>query len=321
MKNTFKILILSLMIISIDSFAQVIPVGNISSSNTTTFQQLTQKEIENILSPSEGFIAFNKTTNCVNYYLNNQWNELCGSCIPKPPVAPDIESIVVDDLDIIIYFKKNDTSNINQELNALLLPDSILTYTTTNQIIFKNVVAGNHVVKYYFKNKCGNGISRTSPNIEIQPKDICGNFELEFNQQQIPINTFINKCWFTSDVTSVPNVNAKDVFISKEGNYYYNAKILINNNVCPVGWHLPNLKDAEELSNYLLGNEARIAKFSPSLNGSYSPKEKLVNYGTGSAYWIKDGNTEKVFVVNKLGTMIVDVTKQNVYTTIRCVKD
>lgn len=40
-----------------------------------------------IVSPADGLVIFNTTTNCLNYMVAGFWQEVCGVCIPQPTTA------------------------------------------------------------------------------------------------------------------------------------------------------------------------------------------------------------------------------------------
>ena len=49
--------------------------------------RITSIERDAIASPPTGLIIYNITTNCINYYKNSAWWELCGTCTPNPTTA------------------------------------------------------------------------------------------------------------------------------------------------------------------------------------------------------------------------------------------
>ncbi|MCX6271686.1 MAG: hypothetical protein NTU44_10790 [Bacteroidetes bacterium] len=56
-------------------------------SNTAGMLQLTDQQRDTIANPSDGMVIFNLTSHCINVYRNNNWFEVCGSCVPQPTNA------------------------------------------------------------------------------------------------------------------------------------------------------------------------------------------------------------------------------------------
>jgi hypothetical protein len=48
-------------------------------------KSLTQTEID-LITPYNGLTLHNSTTNCINYYYQNNWFEACGTCTPQPTI-------------------------------------------------------------------------------------------------------------------------------------------------------------------------------------------------------------------------------------------
>jgi hypothetical protein len=63
---------------------------------------MTQEEIDQ-LKPQNGMMIFNITQNAITYYSNGSWYLMSGECAPKPR-SPEIDSFVVKDDKVLIYF-------------------------------------------------------------------------------------------------------------------------------------------------------------------------------------------------------------------------
>ncbi|PRB02777.1 hypothetical protein CQ046_11255 [Chryseobacterium sp. MYb7] len=97
----------------------VVSIGTISPSPYSSLEidskkglrlpQLTSEEISNLddissteLSKKDGLIIYNITTNCINFWVSDEWRELCGSsvCNPvtgTPQISPSNPSLQVGD--------------------------------------------------------------------------------------------------------------------------------------------------------------------------------------------------------------------------------
>jgi hypothetical protein len=95
-----KLILLFVVITIIQSISAQVKIGNNPNAinNSAVFElettdkgflapRLTTTQRDAIVSPAEGLVIYNITTQCINYRTNNQWSEICGNCAPQPTTS------------------------------------------------------------------------------------------------------------------------------------------------------------------------------------------------------------------------------------------
>lgn len=308
------LILLFALCISAQSNIYALKEGNSNRS----FVLLTQDEINAIPAPANGFICINTTSNCINYFSNNQWFELCGECMPKINFTPSIDTVFTEYSSLFIKFKSLNIDTSTQ-IVVLLLPDSMIMKSQHSEFVFTNLENGTYSVVYYLQNKCGMGPISSYNRIHINSAQVCTDSIVTFNKNEYTIHSFEKSCWYTSDVKEPTTLS---FHLSNTNNYYYAFNTVENSKLCPDGWHIANSNDANSLLSLFAKNKASISTFKLNYVGSYLDK-KIINEGVGNTYWLVDkgSKNEKLFIVSSSGGFIVDVTGQNAYATVRCVRD
>ncbi|MCP4088980.1 MAG: hypothetical protein GY746_04220, partial [Gammaproteobacteria bacterium] len=58
-----------------------------STSEGILYPRMNTAQRDAISNPASGLQIYNTTTNCLNYYFNSNWHEVCGICTPQPTPA------------------------------------------------------------------------------------------------------------------------------------------------------------------------------------------------------------------------------------------
>jgi hypothetical protein len=74
-------------------------------NNNVSVPVLTQQEIDKMTQPGEGYVLLNKTTGCINYFINNTWFQQCGNCLPETKNYT-IDSVLQKGASLEVYFTK-----------------------------------------------------------------------------------------------------------------------------------------------------------------------------------------------------------------------
>ncbi|HNS18355.1 MAG TPA: FISUMP domain-containing protein [Bacteroidales bacterium] len=59
----------------------------LQSTSAASLPSMTTQQRDAIQNPVSGMTINNLTTNCLNYYVNERWYEICGNCTPLPTAA------------------------------------------------------------------------------------------------------------------------------------------------------------------------------------------------------------------------------------------
>ena len=95
--TTKKLIIAALLLVSMASFAQVgintttpnasAMLDVVSDNKGLLPPRMTTAQRNAIASPAAGLVIYNTTTNCLNFYTTNGWNESCGSLACGNPIT------------------------------------------------------------------------------------------------------------------------------------------------------------------------------------------------------------------------------------------
>lgn len=291
----------------------VIQIDNRSMS----FPILSQQEIDRLQPPAEGFVVMNKTSGCLNYYLNNSWFQLCGNCLPE--TSPYyIDSIVQKNAMVEIYFRKSDADTLhivsdkqkitvsNEESPALLrLPLNV------DSLFFNASVS----------NKCYSNERLRSYSIAIRRISFSVPKTVSIENKNTIIRNISETWWMCEDWLKAPaNASTDQRLIS------------YSDNMCPAGWKIPNRKAWQDLLNVFEGNVSEIfepaetenASIQLRLLGAYSNDEKkMYSEGSTGNYWVGETDSKgKQYLINitRNGYMFVSENKERARLNLRCVK-
>lgn len=289
---------------------------NIQLPANNSLPILSQEQIDQFAIPAEGYVVLNRTTNCINYYLNNTWFEQCGNCLPH--TAPYfIDSIVQRNSFIEIYFRKNENDTLHLQIGndtynvfASKSPQKVRIASNTDSI--KVVLS--------VSNKCYRNQQQKVYAIALKKIATAAPYNLPIEGNTIEVRGVNNSIWFCSDWTASNLPLAKLPFVS------YADKM------CPTGWKLPTKNDWENLlMNYgdaftEVFEKPTAENLSIGLNklGAYAVEEKkTVGANFMGTYWTSDktDNGSRYLVnVSANGYMFIAEKQEKVRANLRCIK-
>lgn len=296
-------------------FAQQ-PIIAIENKNTT-IPLLSQEEISRMEFPAEGLMVLNKSTNCINYYLNNTWFQQCGSCLPET-FPYSIDSITQKSNTLLIYFQKSQTDTLWFELpNSNLRIEAI----QNPQTIRIPLNADSISITTYVSNKCYSKQREAKTSIRINRIVNTPPQKLKLEGKEIQVRNLGGLTWMCEDWTTNPNAKTAS-----------DRLVMLQANSCPAGWRLPSKKDWESLMNFYQISQAEIFEKPTAENvsiglskyGAYSIEEKrIIGEGDMGSYWVNDkagnGNQFLINVTNN-GYMFVNEKKEKAKLNLRCVQ-
>lgn len=295
------------------SQAPIIQIDNRSMS----FPILSSEEIDRMQSPAEGFVVMNKTTNCINYYLNNSWYQLCGSCLPE--TSPFfIDSVVQKNSIAEVYFRKHKTDILH-----IICGNQTLSISNESSPIKLKVPFNNDTLAFiaYVSNKCYTLQKSQSFKFPIRRVSSSAPKTINIDDRSITVRNISGTWWMCDDWLKVPaNLPPSQRLVS------------YSENMCPSGWKIPIKKDWQQLMDVFESAPAEIlekptvdnSSISISLTGAYATEEKrMIGEGSMGSYWVGETDSKgKQYLINitQNGYMFVAENKQKAKLNLRCVK-
>lgn len=276
---------------------------------------LPQSEIEQ-MEPGDGYLVFNTTSGCLNYYFSKKWFEVCGNCIPKPQL-PDIDTITQVNNLLEIKFKPIPKSEISFQIATtnkwIFAQDSIISIPIPN-----NLSSVELIIKT--TNTCG--AIDTSIDLKIKALVIGKIENIKINQKDISTRKIGSTRWMCQDYLP-PTIQA----IKEQPSFF---TIADEKNTCPSGWSVPSQKDWEQLlSNYtnnyqelFLKPEDKNASIGLGNKGLYSVEEKKFYAPDAAYYWMKGKNEDKqnLLSITKNGFQFLSEKAEKAAMPLRCVQ-
>lgn len=280
-------------------FAQPIVVEN---KGYSSFPLLSQEEIDKLL-PSNGQIVFNRTTGSINYWYNNNWFAVKGTCIPEPQI-PKIDSITVENAIGHLYLT-------NSHDSLKLWSNKKWFYSNNQQLDFRvepNNSEQNVLVSA--RNSCGNKDSVIM--FTIKPFNITDVSAEKMNGTSVKVRKINTIVWMTED-------------------YFSESQTMVNDKCdCPDGWELPSKEVwTSLLKNYSLDySEMFMTPTSSNLSIGLGKKGVLHSKGeigreTTGYYWVDNGGKGKrmLLLVSENGYMFVEDKTNGLRMSLRCIKN
>lgn len=300
------------IILCFRSFGQI----NIQLPANNALPVLSQEEIDRIAIPAEGYAALNKTTNCINYYLNGIWFEQCGNCLPH--TAPYfIDSIIQTSSFAAIYFRKSEKDTLHLQVGkdtynlfAAKSPHKVRVSPNADSMKVVSTVS----------NKCYTHQQQQVHTIPLKKMATAAPYNLQIEGKKIEVRGVNNNIWFCSDWIAGNLPPAKFPLLS------YSDKM------CPTGWKLPTRNDWENLlKNYgdtfdELFDKPTAENLSIGLNkhGAYAVEEKkTVGANFVGTYWTSDktdNGSRYLINISANGYMFIAEKTENVRASLRCIK-
>ncbi len=275
----------------------------------------TQSQIDEMQVVAQGYMVFNTTTGCLNYYFGKNWYQLCGECIPQPKI-PSITKIEEKASKLLVHF------------NPIKM-DSIIAYVGKYQY-----VSYQSPLAIYLREKIENPVP-----IQLRVFTICGYIDTTLT---VNLN-------YTTSVSPVliEEIDGKKIRYRKYGNckwmvddWQLDKPIAMNSpywismentkNPCPKGWLVPTENDWKTLLEHFDGNYMALFEkptdqnLSLGLNkrGIYGTQEKKLIIENISSYYVGDKNNKKQKLINlsENGYIIPEEDPKLFMLPLRCIQ-
>lgn len=306
-----------LLLFSISAgFSQFIVPPVVSSSNVNV-PVLTQSEIDYIQSPAEGYVVINKTTNCINYYINQTWFQQCGSCLPE--TAPyTIDSFVQKGTNGLLYFSKSSNDTLHLRFGEAVV--SIFEQTSPAAIKLP-IDEDTLKLRTYVSNRCYTEQRTNQYFFRLRKNNNSAPYKLTVSNKEIIVRKIGNTIWMCDDwLQSNKSSNLSTILVA------------YSSGMCPVGWNVPSKKDwgdlmeqyAVSISEVFEKPEATNMSIGIKTLGAYSVDEKrIVGEQSMGSYWAEDrasnGNQSLINITDS-GYMFVAEKAEKARLNLRCVK-
>jgi len=300
-----------------DSSVVFFNVGSLLSSRSSErgIPFRTQSQIDSIQMVAEGYMVFNTTTGCLNYYFGKKWYEICGTCIPKPQF-PKIDSIVTTQSKILIYYQHHKMDS----LVAILQNKKYSSTKSPLTLFIQTQIANSAPILLQAYNPCGMKDTTIQVNITSM-QSLSPILTEEIDGKKIRYRKYGNCKWMVDDFPSEkPIVSKSPQWVSMEN----------NKNPCPKGWLVPTEKDWLKLLEFFEGNYAALFETPTDENitlglkksGIYLIQEKnIVGSGTAS-YWVgeRKGNKHKLINLTDNGHLVPEEDPKLFLLPLRCIQ-
>ncbi|MBP7497553.1 MAG: hypothetical protein KA792_07830 [Bacteroidales bacterium] len=263
---------------------------------------LTQAQID-ALSPYDGMVVHNKTTNCINYYYGSSWFESCGVCTPQPTKA----DAGADQLILIgtsATLAANTPVKGTGQWSIISGEGGIINNMTSSTSTFTGKAETKYSLRWAITTSCG--VSADTVVIWFWS---CGT-EITDSRDGKNYQTVIigSQCWMKQNLNIGIRINgninqANNSSIEKYcynndegycnvygGLYQWNEMMQYvetegAKGICPVGWHLPSDGEWKQLEMYLGMSQSEADN-----DGDRGSDECGKLKETGTAHWY-DPNT------------------------------
>ncbi len=303
------------------------------NDSKTVLEKLSESERDLIGNPIEGRMILNTTTNCINYYSNNQWYSLCGKCLPETPEVL-IDSVNFTNGQLAIYF--ND--KIKAEMFNIKVEPLNWHFTTTHSPLIVNVRLDSVYtsINLSAEGVCGEGPIIEKDSVLLYTYSSCGQ-QKEITDKRdgskYQLAEMFGQCWIKGYLRYFPE-GSKDI-ITKNEHLFYKGNVIekMPNGLCPAGFHIPfknevgdllesskiafNQYSLEESYNY------QIKELGVEFVGGYDSKKNSSFEGISDFFWINTGkgnNDPNLVLLNSKG-MLTTIIPSNSFMPIRCIKD
>lgn len=217
--------------------------------------RLSTEQISAMQNVTDGTTVFNTTTGCLNYFFGGMWNESCGNCIPKYS-KPRITKI--NALKQGVEIELADTGFYQ----AILLPDSEIISTRSQKMIIATppMASANKKYRVLVSNLNDPCIRRPATDTAIVfPVEMVNGKPVKAKYPFATVSTAQN-IWMAEPLANM--VSDEKVCMKVNGRPYYNwnalnkdsfnltAPVYYSKNVCPAGFAIPTVKQAEDLIAY-----------------------------------------------------------------------
>ncbi|MCS6895236.1 MAG: hypothetical protein NZZ60_03680 [Bacteroidia bacterium] len=263
---------------------------------------------------SEGLIVLGEEDSCLYYLRRGRWFRVCGECLPIP-LPPKIDSISVGLGDLLIFWSTSAPLELGEEIEGLILPESLAFRSTLSPFYAELKVGGIHKVLLRRKGLCGYSSWVAKDSIEV-PYARCPAFPLQ--GRTVATIGVGRTCWALEDWAGEPRLAANR---HKEGGLYFsNRRLAEIQAALPPGWRLPTQKECEVLLSVINQAKHRLDKLRFERKGAYVPEDRQwIGIGEVAIYLIGDA-PDKALVVNPLGGLIAPLEGKEIHARVRLVR-
>lgn len=334
-----NLLLLFILFISTYAFsnAQIVIKSNTDDPKTTleVFSESQRDSLKNVM---DGRTILNSTTNCINYYSNNNWYALCGDCLPETPIVK-VDSAIFKNGELSVYFDENKARN--EKINSFIIKILPLNWIfSTDHSPFRITVKLDSTfatIAVAGIGKCGAGKDALTDPIWFFSNHPCGSQESVIDSRDGQVYQLVemgDQCWLNGYLRFVPSTKI-NYLKEKEFIFYEWVKefSLDENGMCPAGFHIPDKAEADLFSltiddpyNQLVTQEAydqQLKEFGVEFLGGYDNKKVKIFSGQSDFFWIQDFKDKQdayLGLLNNRGVIIATVSKRS-FMPIRCIKN
>ncbi|MEN2993436.1 MAG: hypothetical protein ABDH91_07790 [Bacteroidia bacterium] len=263
---------------------------------------------------TEGIVVLGEEDSCLYYLRRGRWFRLCGECLPLP-LPPQLDSISVGLGDVLIFWSTSTPLELGEEIEGLILPESLEFRGTLSPFYAELKVGGLHRVLLRRKGLCGYSPWVVRDSLWV-PYARCPAFPLQ--GRMVATVGVGQTCWAVEDWAGEPRLAASR---HKEGGLYFsNRRLAEIQAVLPSGWRLPTQKECEALLSVINQAKARLDKLRFERKGAYAPEERQwIGLGEVAIYLIGDA-PDKALVINPLGGLIAPLEGKEIHARVRLVR-
>lgn len=298
-------------------FAQKTTSPLLLNNNIAKF---TQKERDTLSNVTDGFLIFNLSSGCFNYYFQQKWLEICGTCEKPVPFITKKENGV----DEFTFFMQPLPLKTTYIVNTV--PTTTVIIDSTGILHFINVRENtNYTISISAKNECGTSLPQIE-NYLYKGKDACEGISLftdNKTKKSYTTSIYHHQCWLNNDLFFIASDNKynKEIEISKEGKTYYSIEYLIQEDICPAGWHIPEKEEVVIFQKNYQEKKGNTAFFSP--NGIYNTSLSEIKNKDQMYLFFYNKNHDvdySILKLNAVETELIQPEEKNKYA-VRCIKD
>ncbi len=329
-------------------------------SKGVLINRMTTSERDAIVDPADGLQIFNLTTGCFDYYFNENWYSICGTC--PAPESPVTGVHVPSQTDIVWNwntvsgadgYKWNTSSNYNSATDV----GTATTYTQSGLS-----AATPYTLYVWAYNECGH--SDVTTLTQTTSSFVCGSSITDARDgQTYPTVLVGTQCWLAKNLNYNQSSMGSDWCYNNDANnctvygrlYDFSAATQGSTSssspsgvqgVCPSGWYLPSNNEYTALETFLGGNSVAGGKIkeagtthwnSPNTGatnssgmtalpgGHYSVSSStFFNLGSTSNYWTAtqfDGSNGWAFnLANNIASVNRNASDKSFGFSVRCLK-
>jgi uncharacterized protein (TIGR02145 family) len=304
----------TISLISVNGLAQI---QIMAPSANASLPILTQKQFDEMAVPAEGYQAFNSTTGCIQYYLNQTWYRLCGDCLPETgPYTIDLT--VQKGRTLFVHFTKSagDTLIVHikgqeEKVVGIVSPVAVRLPSTGDTA---TLVTG-------LSNKCYKEQRVAERKVPLKQAGIGPLRQEDIEGKPVNVRPCAGLIWMCDDRIAKDNRPAKDRLIT------YAA------GSCPAGWRVPTVKEWEGLLRNYEGDPKEVFMVPGNDNGSIGlsqlgawvvDEKAMIMEGISGYYWASDkaqNGDQYLLNITPNGYMTISGKATNARMNLRCVRD